>query len=72
MATFTRTSSPKLGRAVVPLVKDMTHLVARATTGKNFVPRVAALLDVAQLSDMIRSAPDTFERPIYAGNAIQT
>jgi len=43
------------------------------TTGKNFMPRVAALLDVMQISEITKVvAPDTFERPIYAGNAIQT
>jgi len=49
-------------------------VVAPATaTGKNVMPRVAALLDVMQISDIIKIvAPDTFERPIYAGNAIQT
>src|SRR5262245_32901552 len=48
-------------------------LAASTTTGKNFMPRVAALLDVMQISEITKVVgPDTFERPIYAGNAIQT
>ena len=50
-----------------------TIMAAATTTGKNIMPRVAALLDVMQISEVTKiTAPDTFERPIYAGNAIQT
>jgi electron transfer flavoprotein alpha subunit len=50
-----------------------TIMAAATTTGKNVMPRVAALLDVMQISDVTKVvAPDTFERPVYAGNAIQT
>jgi len=59
---------------IVKLAGDYDAIVAPATTnGKNVMPRVAALLDVMQISDVTKVvAPDTFERPIYAGNAIQT
>jgi electron transfer flavoprotein alpha subunit len=59
---------------VAELGKDFTHVLAPATSnGKNIMPRVAALLDVAQISDIIAvESADTFKRPIYAGNAIAT
>lgn len=59
---------------VVGLATSYTHIFAAATTtGKNFMPRVAALLDVAQISDIVSvESADTFTRPIYAGNAIAT
>jgi electron transfer flavoprotein alpha subunit len=59
---------------IVSLAGSYDVLIAPATTtGKNIMPRVAALLDVMQVSDIVKVvAPDTYERPIYAGNAIQT
>ena len=59
---------------VVEISQNYTHVLTPATTtGKNFLPRVAALLDVAQISDIVRViSEDTFLRPIYAGNAIAT
>ena len=57
---------------VLALAADYSHILFAATAaGKNVAPRVAARLDVAQISDITRvDSPDTFERPIYAGNAI--
>ena len=73
-AIYAHPLAEELAPLLARLAKNYSHLLASATTfGKNVMPRAAALLDVAQLSDIsaIVSA-DTFERPIYAGNAIAT
>jgi electron transfer flavoprotein alpha subunit len=63
-----------LAALVVSLAGNYDTIIAPATSsGKNVAPRIAALLDVAQISEIVEVvAPDTFKRPIYAGNAIQT
>jgi electron transfer flavoprotein alpha subunit len=67
-----------LAEPVAALVKSLAGsydaiVTPATTTGKNIMPRVAALLDVMQISDIVKViAPDTFERLIYAGNAVQT
>lgn len=68
----------ELAEAVAPLLARLMEgydvlLASSTTTGRNVAPRVAALLDVMQISDIISvEGPDTFTRPIYAGNAIAT
>jgi electron transfer flavoprotein alpha subunit len=73
-AAYTNQLAENLGLLVTDLGKGFSHILAAATTtGKNFLPRVAAALDVEQISDIIRvDSADTFARPIYAGNAIAT
>ena len=73
-AAYAHPLAESLAPLVVGLAPAYTHLVAPATTfGKNLMPRVAALLDVAQLSDISAIVDaDTFVRPIYAGNALAT
>ena len=73
-ADYAHQMAENIADLVAELGKDASHVLAAATTtGKNFMPRVAALLDVAQISDIIKvEGADTFQRPIYAGNAIAT
>jgi electron transfer flavoprotein alpha subunit len=73
-AAYAHGLAEPLADLVVSLAGGFTHIVAPATAeSKNVLPRVAALLDVMVISDVIGVVDaDTFERPIYAGNAIQT
>ncbi|SER41330.1 electron transfer flavoprotein alpha subunit apoprotein [Azotobacter beijerinckii] len=73
-AVYEHQLAENLARLVAALGKTYSHLLAPAgSAGKNLMPRVAALLDVAQLSDIVGVvSPNTFRRPIYAGNAIAT
>jgi electron transfer flavoprotein alpha subunit len=73
-AAYEHQLAENMGLLVAELGKDYSHvLVAATTTGKNFAPRVAALLDVEQISEIISvESADTFTRPIYAGNCIAT
>jgi electron transfer flavoprotein alpha subunit len=73
-AAYTNQLAENVSLLVADLGKAYSHILAPATTnGKNFAPRVAALLDVAQISEITKViSADTFERPIYAGNAIAT
>jgi electron transfer flavoprotein alpha subunit len=67
-------TAENLAALVVAHAAGYSHILAPATTsGKNFLPRVAALLDVAQITDIVAvESADTFVRPIYAGNALAT
>lgn len=73
-AAYAHPLAEELAAVVLSIAGDYDAILAPATTsGKNFLPRVAASLDVAQISDIIEVvSEDTFKRPIYAGNAIAT
>ncbi|QBL09302.1 electron transfer flavoprotein subunit alpha/FixB family protein [Rheinheimera sp. D18] len=73
-AAYEHQLAENIAGLVAELGANFSHILAPATTtGKNFLPRVAAMLDVAQISDVIAiESSDTFVRPIYAGNAIAT
>jgi electron transfer flavoprotein alpha subunit len=73
-AHYADQTAENVAALVVANAAGYSHIVAPATTnGKNYAPRVAALLDVAQISDIVGvEAADTFVRPIYAGNALAT
>ena len=73
-AVYAHQLAEPMGALLVALADDYTHVLTSAsTTGKNVLPRLAALKDVSQLSEIIAvESADTFQRPIYAGNAIAT
>jgi len=73
-AAFADGLAENVAAQALSIAKQYTHVLAPATAyGKNILPRVAACLDVGQISEITKvDAPDTFERPIYAGNAIAT
>jgi len=73
-AAFADGLAENVAAQVLSMAKQYSHMLAPATAyGKNILPRVAACLDVGQISEITKvDSPDTFERPIYAGNAIAT
>lgn len=73
-AMFAHHLAENLSTLIVEMAKDYSHLLTAATTfGKNVMPRAAALLDMAQISEIVEvKSADTFVRPIYAGNALAT
>ena len=73
-AQFAHGLAENIAAQVIQIANQYSHILAPATAyGKNILPRVAAKLDVGQISEITKvDSPDTFERPIYAGNAIAT
>ncbi|WP_346798766.1 FAD-binding protein [Halomonas sp. Bachu 37] len=73
-AVYAHQLAEPLGALLVALADDYSHVLTSAsTTGKNVLPRLAALKDVSQISEIVEvDSADTFKRPIYAGNAIAT
>lgn len=73
-AAYANQLAENVAKLVAELGKGYTHILAASTTtGKNILPRAAALLDVSMITDIIAvEGPETFKRPIYAGNAIAT
>ncbi len=71
---YARQLAEEMSALIVPMMANYKAVLACSTpSGRNIMPRVAAELDVMQISDIMKVlSPDTFERPIYAGNAIQT
>jgi electron transfer flavoprotein alpha subunit len=73
-AVYAHQLAENMGKLIAEIGKSYQYVLAASTSnGKNFLPRAAALLDVSQISDIVEViSPDTFKRPIYAGNIIAT
>src|SRR6185312_14515070 len=71
---YARMVAESMAALILSLADKYDAILAPATSnGKNFLPRIAAMLDTPQISEIMKVvSPDTFERPIYAGNAIAT